>query len=156
MVAATAWGPRTWLATLHRRFPVRLHPAVGGRGRHHHEDRARGGSGAASLASGRTIFEGWRSLGRWTSWYSARTSSSGASCTEPPPCPRPRCPGGPVPVPAAVGVGHESWACWGLGSCGSDGTRSSRRSPAMVGIMFVVMVGLAVVAVPDIPEMMTG
>ncbi|MDN5693135.1 MAG: Nramp family divalent metal transporter, partial [Micrococcaceae bacterium] len=27
------------------------------------------GAGRYSLASGRTIFEGWRSLGRWTSWY---------------------------------------------------------------------------------------
>jgi Mn2+/Fe2+ NRAMP family transporter len=27
------------------------------------------GAGRYSLASGRTIFEGWRSLGRWTTWY---------------------------------------------------------------------------------------
>ncbi len=29
------------------------------------------GAGRYSLASGRTIFEGWRSLGRWTTWYFA-------------------------------------------------------------------------------------
>jgi len=27
------------------------------------------GAGRFSLASGRTIFEGWSSLGRWTTWY---------------------------------------------------------------------------------------
>jgi Mn2+/Fe2+ NRAMP family transporter len=27
------------------------------------------GAGRFSLASGKTIFEGWRSLGRWTTWY---------------------------------------------------------------------------------------
>lgn len=27
------------------------------------------GAGIYSLATGRTIFEGWRTLGRWTSWY---------------------------------------------------------------------------------------
>ena len=27
------------------------------------------GAGRYSLATGRTIFEGWRSLGRWTTWY---------------------------------------------------------------------------------------
>ncbi|GAA4288588.1 Nramp family divalent metal transporter [Georgenia daeguensis] len=29
------------------------------------------GAGRYSLATGRTIFEGWRSLGRWTTWYFA-------------------------------------------------------------------------------------
>src|SRR5699024_5291271 len=27
------------------------------------------GAGRFSLATGKTIFEGWRSLGRWTTWY---------------------------------------------------------------------------------------
>nr|KHD96652.1 hypothetical protein GY22_14435 [Kocuria polaris] len=27
------------------------------------------GAGRFTLATGRTIFEGWRSLGRWTTWY---------------------------------------------------------------------------------------
>src|SRR5699024_4101127 len=27
------------------------------------------GAGRFSLAAGKTIFEGWRSLGRWTTWY---------------------------------------------------------------------------------------
>ena len=27
------------------------------------------GAGRYSLATGYTIFEGWRSLGRWTTWY---------------------------------------------------------------------------------------
>ena len=29
------------------------------------------GAGRYSLATGRTIFEGWRSLGKWTTWYFA-------------------------------------------------------------------------------------
>ncbi|MBR7502828.1 Nramp family divalent metal transporter, partial [Mycobacterium tuberculosis] len=27
------------------------------------------GAGRYTLATGKTIFEGWRSLGRWTTWY---------------------------------------------------------------------------------------
>ena len=41
------------------------------------------GAGRFSLATGKTIFEGWSSLGRWTSATSGPTSSSGASCTAP-------------------------------------------------------------------------
>jgi len=29
------------------------------------------GAGRFTLATGYTIFEGWRSLGRWTTWYFA-------------------------------------------------------------------------------------
>ena len=41
------------------------------------------GAGRYTLASGRTIFEGWSSLGRWTTWTPGPTSSSGASSTAP-------------------------------------------------------------------------
>lgn len=39
------------------------------------------GAGRFTLATGKTIFEGWRSLGKWTTWYFGPTSSSGVLCT---------------------------------------------------------------------------
>ena len=49
------------------------------------------GAGRYSLATGRTIFEGWRTLGIWTTWYFGSTSSSGVSCTARRRWPAPAC-----------------------------------------------------------------
>ena len=50
------------------------------------------GAGRYSLATGQTIFEGWRSLGRWTAGLlRAVHRRSGASCTAPRRCRRRRC-----------------------------------------------------------------
>ena len=65
VVAATGVGAGDLVATLIA-GEVRLHPAVGRRHRLRHEDLARRGRRPIHLATGRTIFEGWRTLGHWT------------------------------------------------------------------------------------------
>ena len=115
------------------------------------------GAGRYSLATGRTIFEGWRSLGRWTTWYfgpyimiwgfvyGATAMSSAA-----------------LPLHALFPV-MPLWA-WailmGLGGFlmvwfGRYAT-FEKITAVLVGLMFVTVVGLAVIAVPNIPEMFTG
>ena len=48
------------------------------------------GAGRYTLATGKTIFEGWKSLGGWTTWYFGPYILSGALCTAPRPCLRRR------------------------------------------------------------------
>lgn len=48
-------------------------------------------AGRYSLATERSIFEGWRSLGRWTTWYFAPYIVIWGSSTAPPRCRRRRC-----------------------------------------------------------------
>ena len=115
------------------------------------------GAGRYSLASGRTIFEGWRSLGRWTTWYfgpyiliwgfvyGATAMSSSA-----------------LPLAALFPV-LPLWA-WAIlmGLLGFGIVWAGRYAfvekitAAMVGIMFLVMVGLAIITLPNIPQMITG
>ncbi|WP_286737394.1 Nramp family divalent metal transporter, partial [Kocuria sp. UBA1838] len=107
------------------------------------------GAGRYSLASGRTIFEGWRSLGRWTSWYfgpyiliwgfvyGATAMSSSA-----------------LPLAALFPI-LPLWA-WAIlmGLIGFVIVWAGRYAviekitAAMVGIMFLVMVGLAIITLP--------
>ena len=92
------------------------------------------GAGRYSLATGRTIFEGWRSLGRWTTWYfapyiviwgfvygAAAMAGTGLSLLR---CSRgSRSPGGASSLVCSV------W-CWS----GADATACSRRcSPSSSG-----------------------
>ena len=115
------------------------------------------GAGRYSLATGRTIFEGWSSLGRWTTGTSGPTSSSGASSTALPRWPAPawrstrssRC----------LGV-----KAWGILSgliglalvwTGRYGVFEKVLS-AMVLLMFVSMVGAAVLTVPNLAEIVAG
>lgn len=115
------------------------------------------GAGRYSLSTGRTIFEGWRSLGRWTTvyfgpyimiWgfvYGATAMSSSA-----------------LPLAALFpGVPLWLWAILsgliGLGLVWFGKYAAVEKITAvLVGLMFVVVVGLAVLAVPNIPNMLTG
>ncbi|MFI7580643.1 Nramp family divalent metal transporter [Kocuria sp. M1N1S27] len=115
------------------------------------------GAGRFTLATGRTIFEGWRSLGRWTTWYfgpyimiwgfvyGATAMSSAA-----------------LPLAAVFPV-LPLWA-WAIlmGLLGflmvwfGKYATFEKITAALVGLMFVTVVGLAVIATPNIPEMLTG
>ena len=115
------------------------------------------GAGRYSLASGRTIFQGWRSLGPWTSWYfgpyiliwgfvyGATAMSSSA-----------------LPLAAlfpflplwawAVLMGLVGFGIVWLGRYAAV----EKITALMVGLMFLIMVGLAVLTLPSIPAMLTG
>ena len=115
------------------------------------------GAGRYTLATGKTIFEGWRSLGKWTTWYfgpyimiwgfvyGATAMSSAA-----------------LPLAAlfpavdlwvfAILMGLAGFAMVWFGRYATF----EKITAALVGIMFVTVVGLAVIAAPNIPEMMTG
>lgn len=115
------------------------------------------GAGRYTLATGRTIFEGWRSLGRWTTWYfgpyiviwgfvyGATAMSSAA-----------------MPLAALFpGVDLKIWAVV-MGLAGftmvwfGQYAFFEKVTAVLVGLMFVTVVGLAVIAVPNIPEMLRG
>jgi Mn2+/Fe2+ NRAMP family transporter len=115
------------------------------------------GAGRYSLATGRTIFEGWRTVGRWTTWYfgpyiliwglvyGAAAMSSSA-----------------LPLAALFpGVDLKVFAI-GCGLVGAVVVWFGRYSAferiiaAFVGLMFVTVVGAAVVTVPNVPALLTG
>ncbi|MEC5200463.1 Mn2+/Fe2+ NRAMP family transporter [Arthrobacter sp. PL16] len=115
------------------------------------------GAGRFTLATGYTIFEGWRSLGRWTTWYFApyvmiwgfvygATAMSSAA----------------LPLAALFPV-LPLWA-WAIlmGLLGFVMVWFGRYdtfekiTAALVGIMFVTVVGLAIIATPNIPDMLAG
>ncbi|MDQ0745674.1 Mn2+/Fe2+ NRAMP family transporter [Clavibacter sp. B3I6] len=115
------------------------------------------GAGRYSLATGRTIFEGWRSVGRWTTWYfgpyiliwglvyGAAAMSSSA-----------------LPLAALFpGVDLKVFAI-GCGVAGAVVVWFGRYSAferiiaVFVGLMFVTVVGAAVVTVPNVPALLTG
>jgi Mn2+/Fe2+ NRAMP family transporter len=115
------------------------------------------GAGRYTLATGRTIFEGWRSLGRWTTWYfgpyimvwgfiyGATAMSSSA-----------------MPLAALFpGIDLKIWAVL-MGLAGfamvwfGHYAFFEKITAVLVGIMFVTVVGLAVIAAPDIPAMFRG
>lgn len=115
------------------------------------------GAGRYTLATGKTIFEGWRSLGRWTTWYfgpyimiwgfvyGATAMSSAA-----------------LPLAALFpGVHLTVWAIL-MGVAGFVMVWFGRYAffekitAVLVGLMFVTVVGLAVIAVPNIPNMIGG
>ncbi len=115
------------------------------------------GAGRFSLATGLTIFEGWRSLGAWTSWYfgpyiiiwgfvyGATAMSSSA-----------------LPLAAAFpALSLTTWAII-MGLLGFIMVWFGRYAlfekvtAVLVGVMFVVVVGLAIIAVPNVPSMMSG
>jgi Mn2+/Fe2+ NRAMP family transporter len=115
------------------------------------------GAGRFTLATGKTIFEGWRSLGRWTTWYfgpyimvwgfvyGATAMSSAA-----------------LPLAALFPVlPLAGWAVI-MGLAGFSMVWFGRYAffekvtAVLVGLMFVTVVGLAIVAVPNIPAMFQG
>ena len=115
------------------------------------------GAGRFTLATGNTIFEGWRSLGRWTTWYFAPYimiwgfvyGATAMSSTA-------------LPLAALFPV-LPLWA-WSvvMGLLGFVMVWFGRYAffekitAVLVGIMFVTVVGLAVIAAPNIPEILTG
>ncbi|OUE19283.1 Divalent metal cation transporter MntH [Clavibacter michiganensis] len=115
------------------------------------------GAGRYSLATGRTIFEGWRTVGRWTTWYfgpyiliwglvyGAAAMSSSA-----------------LPLAALFpGVDLKVFAI-GCGLVGAVVVWFGRYSAfekiiaVFVGLMFVTVVGAAIVTVPNVPALLTG
>ncbi len=115
------------------------------------------GAGRYSLSTGRTIFEGWRSLGIWTTWYFAPYIVIwgfvyGAAAMA----------GTGLALAGLTGVLSVTW--WGIisGLIGLALVWTGRYSTfekvlaALVGLMFVTMVGAAVLTVPNIPELLTG
>ncbi|PPF69575.1 iron transporter [Clavibacter michiganensis] len=115
------------------------------------------GAGRYSLATGRTIFEGWRSVGRWTTWYfgpyiliwglvyGAAAMSSSA-----------------LPLAAlfpGVDLKVFAIACGLLGAVVVWFGRYSafeRIIAVFVGLMFVTVVGAAIVTLPNVPALLSG
>ncbi|WP_205473167.1 Nramp family divalent metal transporter [Nocardioides sp. SYSU D00038] len=117
------------------------------------------GAGRYSLATGRTIFEGWRSLGPWTTWYFAPYIAVwglvyGATAMS----------SSALPVVAlfpdadlslrwtAVVTGLVGLALVWFGSYATF----EKVITALVGVMFVTVVGAAVLTVPNLGEVVTG
>jgi Mn2+/Fe2+ NRAMP family transporter len=115
------------------------------------------GAGRYTLATGFTIFEGWRSLGRWTTWYFGPYiivwgfvyGASAMSSTA---------------LPLAALFPQVPLTVWAIlmGLLGLAMVWFNRYAvfekitAALVGIMFVTVVGLAIIALPNVPEMLTG
>jgi Mn2+/Fe2+ NRAMP family transporter len=115
------------------------------------------GAGRYSLATGRTIFEGWRSLGAWTTWYFGPYIVIwgfvyGAAAMA----------GTGLALAGLTGVLSVTW--WGIisGLVGLALVWTGRYSTfekvlaALVGLMFVTMVGAALLTLPNVPELLTG
>ena len=115
------------------------------------------GAGRYTLATGKTIFEGWRSLGKWTTWYfgpyimiwgfvyGATAMSSAALPLAA------LFPQLPLPVWAVImGLAGLTMVWFGRYAI------FEKITAGLVGLMFFTVVGLAVIAVPDFPAMLRG
>ena len=115
------------------------------------------GAGRYTLATGKTIFEGWRSLGKWTTWYfgpyimiwgfvyGATAMSSAALPLAA------LFPQLPLPVWAVImGLAGLTMVWFGRYAI------FEKITAGLVGLMFITVVGLAVIAVPDFPAMLRG
>ena len=115
------------------------------------------GAGRYSLATGRTIFQGWSSLGKWTTWYfgpyiviwgfvygAAAMAGTGLPLHS-------LMPFLPVAVwgilSGLVGLVLVWWGRYAL---------FEKVCAALVGIMFVTMVGAAILTLPNLPELAKG
>ncbi len=115
------------------------------------------GVGRWYLATGKTIFQGWRTLGVWTSWYFGpyiviwgfvygATAMSSTALPLQALFPA-------IPLNAfAVASGLIGLALVWFGRYGLF----EKIMTVMVGIMFVSVVGSAILATPNIPSMATG
>ena len=115
------------------------------------------GAGRYSLASGRTIFEGWQSIGRWTTiyfapyiviWgfvYGATAMSSSA-----------------LPIVAIFPDLNLRWTAVAMGLIGlvlvwfGSYATFERVMVALVGVMFVTVVGAAIRTTPNLIEIGKG
>ena len=115
------------------------------------------GAGRYSLATGRTIFEGWRSLGSWTTWYFGPYIVIwgfvyGAAAMA----------GTGLALAGLLGGLSVTW--WGIvsGLIGLALVWSGRYAlfekvlAGFVGLMFVTMVGAALRTLPNLAELLTG
>lgn len=115
------------------------------------------GAGRYSLATGRTIFEGWRSLGRWTTWYFApyivvwglvygATAMSSSA----------------LPLVALFPDLSLRWTAVVIGIVGlvmvwfGSYAAFEKVMAALVGVMFVAVVGAALLATPNLGEIVLG
>jgi Mn2+/Fe2+ NRAMP family transporter len=115
------------------------------------------GAGRFSLSSGLTIFEGWRSIGRWTTWYFApyivvwglvygATAMSSSA----------------LPVVAIFPDLSLRWTAVAFGLVGlvmvwfGSYVTFERVTVALVGVMFVTIVGAAAVTAPNLGEIVLG
>lgn len=115
------------------------------------------GAGRYSLATGRTIYEGWSSLGKWTHWYfgpyivvwgfvygAAAMAGTGLALHSLMAF---------LSVPAwgilsgLLGLALVWWGHYAL---------LEKVCAALVGIMFVTMVGAAILTLPNLPELAAG
>ncbi len=115
------------------------------------------GAGRYSLATGRTIFEGWRTLGPWTTWYFGpyiliwgfvygATGMSAAAM--------------PLAVLFPV-LPLWAWAIvmglLGFGMVWLGKYRAIEKIMAvLVGLMFLLIVGLAIYTLPHLPDLVAG
>ena len=114
------------------------------------------GAGRYTVATGRTIFEGWRSLGRWPVWYFAPYIVIwgfvyGASAMSSTALPLAALFGGPLWV-WAVATGLIGFVLIWFGRY----RFFERITAALVGVMFVTIVILAVIAAPNVLDVITG
>lgn len=119
------------------------------------------GAGRYTVATGRTIFEGWRSLGRWPVWYFAPYiviwgvvyAASAMSSTA-------------LPIAALFpegSFGAQTWV-WAVltGLAGfvmiwfGRYKFFERVTAALVGLMFVTIVILAIIAAPNLLDTLAG
>ncbi|GAA2734586.1 Nramp family divalent metal transporter [Pedococcus aerophilus] len=115
------------------------------------------GAGRYSLATGRTIYQGWSSLGKWTTWYfgpyiviwgfvygAAAMAGTGLPLHS-------LMPFLPVAVwgilSGLIGLALVWWGRYAL---------FEKVCAALVGIMFVTMVGAAILTLPNLPELAKG
>jgi len=115
------------------------------------------GAGRYSLATGRTIFEGWRSLGGWTTWYFApyivvwgfvygATAMSSSA----------------LPIVALFPDLSLRWVAIASGLIGlalvwfGSYAAFERIITLLVGVMFVTVVGAAVLTLPNLGEVVLG
>ncbi|WP_246021284.1 Nramp family divalent metal transporter [Arthrobacter echini] len=115
------------------------------------------GVGRWYLATGKTIFQGWRTLGAWTSWYfgpyiiiwgfvyGATAMSSTALPLQA------LFPAVPLSI-FAVASGLIGLTLVWFGRYGLF----EKVMTVMVGIMFISVVGSAILALPNIPSMLSG
>jgi len=115
------------------------------------------GVGRYSLATGNTMFHGWRELGRWTSWYfapyiviwglvygAAAMSGTGLALSA-----------------LFPGTSLTMWAiltgvlCFALTWLGQY-QLFEKLAAILVGIMFVTVVGIAAITAPNLPDILRG
>lgn len=108
------------------------------------------------LATGQTMYAGWRMLGRWTKWYFGPYIVIwgfvyGATAMSAVALPLAALFGGPL-ILWAIGAGLLGLVLVWFGRYGVF----EKLIAVLTGIMFVTVVGLAVLTLPKLPELFSG